>query len=182
MLQVRSAALPMKTLHRFATLLALCFFANISLATAATISSVTGPSNGSYKAGTIFSFTVNYDVAVTVDTTGGTPSLTLTIGSTARNATYASGSGGTALIFNYTVQAGETDSDGIASASPLVLNSGTIQDGSMVDATLTFTPPSTSGVFVDTTPPAIGTRADASKSSVVESPVISADRHDPSRR
>lgn len=147
----------MKTLHRFATLLALCFFANISLATAATISSVTGPSNGSYKAGTVFSFTVNYDVAVTVDTTGGTPSLSLTIGSTARNATYASGSGGTALIFNYTVQTGETDSDGIASASPLVLNSGTIQDGSMVDATLTFTPPSTSGVFVDTTPPAIGT-------------------------
>jgi hypothetical protein len=116
-----------------------------------TITSVTGPTAGSYKADTTLSFTVNFSAAVTVT---GTPQLPLTIGSTARNATYASGSPGTALVFTYTVQAGDTDTDGIASASPLVLNGGTIKNGS-TDATLTFTPPNTTTVLVDTTAPTI---------------------------
>ena len=118
-------------------------------APANTVASVTGPAAGSYKAGATLSFTVNYSAAVTVT---GTPRLPLTIGSASVNATYASGSGSTALVFSYTVQAGDTDADGIAAASPLVLNGGTIKNGAL-DAVLTFTPPTTTSVLVDTTPP-----------------------------
>ena len=117
-----------------------------------TISSVTGPANGSYRAGQTLSFTANFSAAVTVT---GTPQLPLTIGSSSVSASYASGSGTTALVFSYTVQAGDTDSDGIASTSPLVLNGGTIKSSGGTDATLTFTPPTTTSVLVDTTAPTI---------------------------
>ena len=59
----------------------------------------------------------------------------------------------TALVFRYTVQAGDNDSDGIASASPINLNGGTIQDAATNIAGLTFTPPVTTGVLVDTGAP-----------------------------
>ena len=118
---------------------------------APTIASVTGPAAGSYRAGQTLSFTVTFSAAVTVT---GTPQLPLTIGSASANASYASGSGSTALVFTYTVQAGDTDADGIASASPLALNSGTIKTGT-TDAVLTFTPPTTTAVLVDTTAPTI---------------------------
>lgn len=128
--------------------------ATISIAdndAAPAISSVTGPSAGSYRAGQNLDFTVNYGVAVTVT---GTPSLSLTVGAAPRSAGFVSGSGTTALLFRYTVAAGDTDEDGIASASPLVLNSATIRDGVGNDAELTFTAPTTTAVLVDTTAPA----------------------------
>ncbi len=118
--------------------------------TAPTISSVTGPANGTYGVGQALNFTVNYSENVTVT---GTPTIPLTIGATARTASYISGSGGTALVFRYTVQAGDNDSDGIASASPINLNGGTIQDAATNIASLTFTPPVTTGVLVDTGAP-----------------------------
>ena len=118
--------------------------------TAPTISSVTGPANGTYGVGQALNFTVNYSENVTVT---GTPTIPLTIGATARTASYVSGSGGTALVFRYTVQAGDNDSDGIASASPINLNGGTIQDAALNNASLTFTPPVTTGVLVDTGAP-----------------------------
>ncbi len=120
---------------------------------APTISSVTGPSAGSYKAGQDLSFTANFSAAVTVT---GTPYLPVNVGGSPVHANYASGSGGTALVFTYTVQAGDTDADGIASSSPLVLNSGTIKGSGGTDVTLTFTPPTTTSVFVDTTAPTVG--------------------------
>ena len=120
--------------------------------TAPTISSVTGPANGSYGLGQNLDFTVNYSENVTVT---GTPTFGLTIGSTARNASYLSGSGSSALVFRYTVVAPDTDTDGIASASPIALNSGTMQDAAGNDAVRTFTPPITSAVLVDTTAPSV---------------------------
>lgn len=115
------------------------------------ISSVSGPADGSYRAGQSLDFTVNYNVAITVT---GAPSLALTVGATSRSAVYLSGSGTSALVFRYTIAAGDTDTDGIASASPLVLNGGTIRDGSANDAALTFTAPVTTAVLADTTAPA----------------------------
>ena len=56
------------------------------------------------------------------------PRLALTIGTTTRYATYASGSGTTSLVFTYTVQDGERDSDGIAVASVIDLNGGTLTE------------------------------------------------------
>jgi hypothetical protein len=122
---------------------------------APTITSVSGPAAGTYIVGQNLDFTVQFDEAVVVDTTGGTPRLVLTIGSTTRYATYVSGSGSASLLFRYTVQAGDLDSDGIAAASPIDLNGGTIKDVPGNDAVLTFTPPNTSGVLVDGVAPTI---------------------------
>ena len=118
--------------------------------TAPTISSVTGPANGTYGVGQNLNFTVNYDDNVTVT---GTPGIPLTIGATGRTASYVSGSGTSALVFRYTVQAGDNDSDGITSASPINLNGGTIQDAVGNNAGLSFTAPNTTGVLVDTSAP-----------------------------
>ena len=120
--------------------------------TAPSISSVTGPSNGRYKAGQVLSFTVNFSEAVIV--AGGTPTFGLVVGATGRTASYASGSGTSALVFSYTVQAGETDTDGITSSSPIVLG-GTIRDAATNNSSLTFTPPNTTGVLVDNTAPTL---------------------------
>src|SRR5206468_1513415 len=50
---------------------------------------------------------------------------------------------------------GDSDSNGIASASPISLNGGTMKDGAGNDAALAFTPPNTAGVLVDTTAPTL---------------------------
>jgi hypothetical protein len=122
---------------------------------APTITSVTGPAAGTYIVGQHLNFTVVFSEAVAVNTAGGTPRLVLTIGSTTRYATYVSGSGSASLLFRYTVQAGDLDSDGIAVASPIDLNGGTITDVPGNNAVLSFTPPNTSSVLVDGVAPTI---------------------------
>ncbi|WP_413044195.1 DUF4347 domain-containing protein [Pseudomonas sp. YJ42] len=122
-------------------------------AVAPTVASVSVPASGAYNAGDVLSFTVNASEAVLVDTGGGTPRLALDIGGVTRYATYVSGSGSTALVFQYSVQAGDTDGDGIA-VSALDLNGGTTRDaaGNGLDLTLNSVG-ATSGVLVDTTAP-----------------------------
>ena len=116
-----------------------------------TVSSVSVPTNGSYKAGQTLSFTVNTSESVTVDTGGGTPRLPVTLGSATVYAGYASGSGSSALVFTYTVQAGDTDSDGIA-ISALQTNGGTLRDTAGNSMTLTLNSVgATTSVLVDTT-------------------------------
>lgn len=112
-----------------------------------TISSVTGPSAGTYYEGDFLNFTVNFSENVVIT---GSPRIVLTIGSNTRFATYVSGTGTNSAIFRYTVANGDTDSDGIASSSPLALNSGTLRDvaGNNLSP-LTFTVPDTSGVILD---------------------------------
>ena len=67
----------------------------------------------------------------------GTPRIALTVGNTTVYATYASGSGTSALEFTYIVQSGDFDSDGVTVGS-LSLNGGTISDaaGNAADTTL----------------------------------------------
>ena len=68
----------------------------------------------------------------------GTPQLALTIGSTTRQADYASGTGTDTLVFRYTVVAADVDTDGLSiGATALALNGGTIRRPSTtIDATL----------------------------------------------
>src|SRR3569623_645665 len=122
---------------------------------APTISSVSVPANGSYKAGQTLGFTVNTDESVTGDTCGGTPRLALTLGSSTVYANYASGSGTSALVFTYTVQPGDTDSDGIA-VGALQGNGGTLKDtaGNNMNLTLNSVG-ATASVLVDTTAPTV---------------------------
>ena len=81
-------------------------------------------------------FAFNEKVKVT-----GTPKLLLTIGATKQNAAYKSGSDTKVLTFEYTVQAGDTDTDGVlVEKNQLTLNSGTIKDFVGNAATLTHGP------------------------------------------
>ncbi|WP_338224309.1 MBG domain-containing protein [Algoriphagus confluentis] len=117
------------------------------------LTSVFVPANGIYGAGQNLDFTVNISEAVVVNTLGGIPSLSLTIGSTGRAANYLSGSGSSALVFRYTVQPGDLDLDGIEIGT-LASNGGSIQSVSGVDANLTLNGVgSTAGVLVNAIAP-----------------------------
>ena len=119
--------------------------------------------NGSYKAGDVISISVSFNEAVTVS---GTPQLTLETGTTDRTINYASGSTSSTLIFNYTVQAGDTSADlDYISATALALNGGTITSTSNgMNASLTLATPGTAtslgdnkAIVIDTTAPAAPT-------------------------
>ena len=96
------------------------------------ITSDAGP-DATYAAGETIEATVMFDQTVTVT---GTPQLTLNVGGLDRTADYRSGAGA-ALLFVYTVAAGESDTVGVGiEADSLSLNVGTIKDGSDNDAVL----------------------------------------------
>lgn len=91
-------------------------------------------------------FTVTLSEVVTVT---GTPEISVDVGGTARFATYSGGTGTNTLTFTLSPQSGDVDLDGVTVSSPILLNGGTIKDAAGNDATLTFTPPDTSGIKVD---------------------------------
>ena len=87
----------------------------------------------------------------------GTPQLTLAVGSDNRTATYASGTGNAPLVFTYTIQTGDNDTDGISiRANALALNSGTIRDLAENNAILTHSAVSDNNSYmVDTEAPRV---------------------------
>ena len=119
------------------------------------------PSSGStYGAGETISFTATFNGPVTVT---GTPQLPFSLGGVTQQAAYASGSDSAALVFSYTVAAGDNDADGISwAADALSLNGGTIKFmtsivANRVDAALTHAAKTAeSGHKVDT-PPVLST-------------------------
>ena len=121
---------------------------------APTVSSITSTA-GHKTTGNTVSITVNFNKTVTVT---GTPLLALNT-TPAQSASYSSGSGSSALVFTYTVQAGDNTvaspslyatnpevSLNITSSTALSLNGGTIVDtvGLNLGATNTKTPNSAS--------------------------------------
>ena len=88
--------------------------------------------DATYAIGDPIEITATFTEAVTVATAGDPvagPRLGFTLGSATKHAVYASGSGTTALVFRYTVAAGDADSDGVAvAANGLALNGGMIAD------------------------------------------------------
>ncbi|MGB3591637.1 MAG: Calx-beta domain-containing protein [Nonlabens sp.] len=116
------------------------------------VTSVSVPFNDTYTVGENLDFTINFNENATVVNTGGTPQLSITVGSTARQAVYVSGSGTQNLLFRYTVQSGDEDGDGI-DVNTLSLNGGTIQDAAGNNANLTLNSVgATTGVLVDAVP------------------------------
>ena len=87
---------------------------------------------------------------VTVNTTGGSPTLSLNDGGTA---TYVSGSGSNALTFSYTVLAGQNTPDLMVSA--VNLNGATIGDGAGNAANLSLSGLPQGSPQVDTTLPTV---------------------------
>lgn len=105
-----------------------------------TVNSVSSSAtNATYKVGDVIGIRVNFSEVVNVI---GTPQLTLETGSTDRVVNYSSGTGTSALLFNYTVQAGDTTSDlDYVTTNPLSLNGGSIKDAAANNATLTLPSP-----------------------------------------
>ena len=81
---------------------------------------------------------------------GGIPTLTLNDGG---SATYVSGSGTSALTFNYTVGAGQNTA--ALTATAVNLNAATITDGAGNAANLSLTGLTQTGPQIDTTAPTI---------------------------
>ena len=99
-----------------------------------------------YGLGEPIEITVTFDNAVTVDTSGGTPRIQFRLGPppTDKWAAYSRGSGGTALVFTYTVQSVDMDNDGIwLEENFLQLQGGTIRAAAdtTVAAILTYAQP-----------------------------------------
>ena len=117
------------------------------------VQSVAVPAADTYIIDEVLTFTVSFDKIINVS---GTPLLSFKIGSSTVEASYLSGSGSEDLVFAYTVQVGEEDTDGISITSPLDLDGGSIEDdlGNPADLTLNGIGP-TGGVLVDGIVPVI---------------------------
>lgn len=135
----------------------------IAARAAPTITSITPPANGVYGAGQNLDFLLTWDQAVFLNIGSGTPRFPVTVGSTTRQAFYISGSGSNVLTFRISVLPGEADSDGIESFSPIFVPAGSsMKNSAGTDAVLTFTPPNTSGVVVNTSIPLVSSIVRAS--------------------
>lgn len=108
------------------------------------------PTAKTYIIGDKIEFTLNFTESVNVS---GVPKLSLDIGGSTVKANYVSGTGSDTLIFEYLVARDLYDDDGISINSPLDLSGGSVKDFVGNDSILTFTPPDTSAVLVDTTAP-----------------------------
>ncbi len=112
-----------------------------------TITSIDLPLNDEYELGEVLTFTAHFSEAVVVTLI---PRLRITLGSGVVYANYASGGGTSDLVFTYTVQSGDLDSNGIVLESPMELNGGAIQDVTLIrNANLIFTSGNTTGITVD---------------------------------
>lgn len=86
------------------------------------VDSVSVPANGYYRAGEVLSFTVNFNETVLVNTSGGSPSLPVVIGAATVDAGYVSGSGSNALVFQYAINPGDLDLNGIGSTTGVLVD------------------------------------------------------------
>ena len=116
--------------------------------------------DGQWTPGQTVQATVTFSEAVAVDTSGGTPTITLTPGATGqKSASYTSGGGTEALVFAYTLSErdGTHTSMGVAPDS-LALNGGSItSEATGVNADLSH-----NGTLIMGTIDDIGTRGDGS--------------------
>jgi hypothetical protein len=108
------------------------------------------PSSGSLNAGKTVAYTITMSEAVTVNTAGGSPTLTLNDGGVA---TYTGGSGSNTLTFSYTVLAGQNTPDLMATA--FNLNGATMADGAGNAANPSITGIAQGSPQIDTTTPTV---------------------------
>jgi hypothetical protein len=114
---------------------------------------VSGPDitdgSGDLNAGHVVTLTLNMNEDINVDTTGGTPTLSLNDGGVA---TYSGGGGTKALTFAYTVANGDNTPD--LTVTAVNLNGATAQDANGHDAVFAGAIGNPGGTLqIDTTPP-----------------------------
>ena len=120
---------------------------------APTAATASGPAPGTYENATNknLDITLVFNEPVTVVTTGGTPSIPLTIGGAVRQATYSSGTGTNTIVFRYVI-ASPTDvfaSGTFTVGSTVSLNGGTIKDAAGNDYALTVPAVTVAGVNIN---------------------------------
>ena len=95
-------------------------------------------SDSQWTEGETVEVTVTFSEAVVVDTTGGTPTIGISLGGTeAKSAAYVRGTGTTALVFSYTLAPGDGSHAAMSvTADSLALNGGTIVSQSSAFAAL----------------------------------------------
>ena len=126
-------------------------YAYLNTQTGPTVSAVAeSPSSGDLNAGKVVTLTLTMSEVVNVNTTGGSPTLSLNDGGTA---TYTGGSGSSALTFSYTVAAGQNSS--ALAATAVNLNAATITDGAGNAANLSLTGLTQTGPQIDTMTPTV---------------------------
>ena len=104
-----------------------------------TAARIASGADGAWSEGDAVEAVVRFSEAVTVDTTGGTPSLAIVLGDAGRAAVYAGGSGTTELVFRHEVGAADDGARGArVVAGGLSLNGATIRNAAGVDAELGF--------------------------------------------
>lgn len=82
---------------------------------------------------------VGFNTNMYVGQTNGTPRIPLTVGATTRYAMYTSGGNGqTSLIFQYIIQEGDLDNDGVVDIGSIDLNGGTITDSANTNSLLSL--------------------------------------------
>ncbi|AIN61816.1 pyrrolo-quinoline quinone [Pseudomonas soli] len=119
---------------------------------APTVSSVGVPVGVPYNTGDVLTFVVNTSEAVLVD---GVPRLALDVGGRTVYADFVAGSGTPTLVFQYQIQAGDNDADGIQVLG-LSANGASLHDaaGNQLTPGLNNIG-DTHGVIVDGTPPSV---------------------------
>ncbi len=125
-----------------------------------TIGLITPPNNDTYHLGELLTFTFNWSEPITVNTSGGTPTLNIILSGSAmvKIASYNSlMSTPTKMVFSYTVASGDLDADGIQIDPQIYLNGAVITDspGNLAATPISFNSPVLSGVKVDGVRPII---------------------------
>ncbi len=128
----------------------------IDTTTPAITSIAESPSTGDVGIGKTVTITLDFNEAVNVT---GKPTLALNDGGTA---TYSSGSGSSALVFTYTVVAGNSN---VSSLTVSSVDGGTIEDGAGNIATLSL-PATQTGPLIDATVPVVSSVVAAPPSGV----------------
>jgi hypothetical protein len=115
-----------------------------------------GQVNSRVNEGDVINFTVYMDKSnMVMDTSGGLPTLSFTIGTTVVQASYAS-STTSSLLFNYTVLAGQTDTDGITlNANGVSYNGAVYKDSYGNLASIVYPAWTVGSIQVDTTAPTL---------------------------
>ncbi|MBD1913035.1 MULTISPECIES: hypothetical protein [unclassified Leptolyngbya] len=126
---------------------------------APTITSVSGPTAGTYGVGDNLDFVVTFSEPITLTLGDGSVRLPINVGSDTPVFAELQGAGTepNTYLFRYTVAEGDVDSDGIEVGTDLALEGGaTITDAANNSATLTLADVGdTTGVLVDTVAPTI---------------------------
>jgi len=131
---------------------------------APSVSSVSVPTNATYKTGNVLLFTVNFNAPITV-TNSPTLALIINSGGTV-NANYLSGSGTSAIIFSYTIVANDYDNDGITVGTAINANGGLLKSALDVDAVLALNNVgSTTGLQIDAIAPTVSITSTTSETT-----------------